>query len=182
MRGEVVLGNGFEITEALTTINILKRAAIQVDSASANPDLEVISSNQTKVIAERLLKDITEKEYDFLVIPGGKAVFSVWDHNERIHSLIRQFHQKNKYIFAICAAPYLLAKNGLLKELPYTCFPGCDQGWEGKQKKKDGVVVTPNIITAKAMYYTIDFALAIVEKLSGTKKKEEILASVKGVK
>ena len=181
MKGLIILVNGFEDVEALATIDVLKRSGIQIDTASLF-NKEVVTQSNHKIIVEKLLEEVNTKEYDFLILPGGKAVFNILDKEKAIDDLIDHFYNANKLICAICAAPRLIAKRGYFKNLKYTIFPGCLDGTvEGKNINK-GVVVEKQFITAKSMYYSIDFALEIIRKLQGNNQVKIIKNQIMGKK
>ncbi|MFY9422428.1 MAG: DJ-1 family glyoxalase III [Bacilli bacterium] len=181
MKGLVIIADGFEDTEAIATIDVLKRSKLEITTASFD-SLEVTSAFNLKVKADKLMKDVREEEYDFLVIPGGRAVFNVLDKKKEVSDLIVKFAESGRLVAAICAAPMLIGKLGLLKERKYTCFPTCEEGIEGILQQKKGVVRDGNIITAKAMAYSLDFALEIVEYLQGDKQREAVNKNIRGEK
>jgi 4-methyl-5(b-hydroxyethyl)-thiazole monophosphate biosynthesis len=180
MKGLIILANGFEDTEAITTIDVLKRSGIEMTTATPNEDLVVTTQYQHQLLAQVSLNELNSQDYDFLVIPGGGAVSKVLSKLKILPSIIKEFVQAKKLVAAICAAPSLLGKNGFLKGLDYTCFPGYESDTYGGRLLSQGVVVTDKIITAKSMYYTIEFALAIIEKLQGETQKQKVLKSLKG--
>lgn len=181
MKGLILLADGFEDTEAISTINILKRSGLEIISATPNKDLFVTSSKKIVMKADILFDDVKASDYDFLVIPGGGAVEKVWYHHHQVEKLIQDFIDQRKILAAICAAPSLIARMGGFANESFTCFPGFEkESTAGKHKGNCNVVVSNNFITAKAMYYTIDFALAIVEKLLGKETKKKLLKSIKG--
>ena len=182
MKALMILENGFEDTEALASFDVLKRAGFDVTTASLDCT-NIVSQCGHSVSSAILVKDIKDlNAFDFLVIPGGKAVFNVLDKRKEIDDLIDFFYFKNKLIACICAAPMLVGKRGYFKGLSYTCFPGCDANIKEGKKGEDGVIEDGNFITATSMYYSIPFALKIVEHFKGTKYKEEILNSLKGIR
>ena len=181
MKGLIILVNGFEDVEALCTIDILRRSKIEIDTVSLD-NKNIITQSNNKIEVQYLLNEVEVDSYDFLILPGGKAVFNVLDNDLRIDELIDNFYQKNKLICAICAAPRLIAKRGYFKNLRFTIFPGClDGDVLGKQVNK-GVVVEEKFITAKSMYYTTEFALEIINKLQGKQQKQLIEKQIKGIK
>lgn len=173
VKGLILLANGFEDTEAITTIDILRRAKIELDLVSVSENIDILTQSKIYIKAEKLLKDVVLDDYDFLVIPGGGAVFNVLSKMEVINLVIKEFDQKNKLIASICAAPSLLGKLGLFKDLEFTCYPSCEEGFEGIYTKK-GVEIHKNYITAKSMAYTVDFGLAIVSYLLGEEVKNNV--------
>lgn len=181
MKGLIILVDGFEDVEALCTIDILRRSGIEIDTVSLDSK-NVITQSNNKIEVQYLLKEVDDNIYDFLVLPGGKAVFNILDHDLRINKLIDSFYQSGRLICAICAAPRLIAKRGYFNNLKYTIFPGCvNKDVLGKQVDK-GVVVEKQFITAKSMYYTTEFALEIINKLQGSKQKKLIEKQIKGLK
>ena len=181
MKGLIILVNGFEDVEALCTIDILRRSKIEIDTVSLD-NKNIITQSNNKIEVEYLLNEVEVNSYDFLILPGGKAVFNVLDNDLRIDKLVDDFYQKGKLICAICAAPRLIAKRGYFNNLKFTIFPGCLDGKVlGKQVNK-GVVVEEKFITAKSMYYTTEFALEIINKLQGKEQKQLIEKQIKGLK
>lgn len=178
MKGIILLTDFFEDTEALTTIDILRRASIQIDMVGLQ---NKIITTQSNIIleCEYLLSEIDYKDYDFLVIPGGKAVFKTLVNIDVINDIINYFNNSKKLIATICAAPYLPGRLGLFKNGYYTCFPGCDENVEGINTC-EGVSIYKNLITAKSMAYTTFFALAIIEYLLGKDVKEKVENSIYG--
>lgn len=179
MKGLIILADGFEDVEAIATIDILRRSCITVDTVSLDNKIVITQSNN-KIVVDYLLKEIEKNNYDFIIIPGGKAVFNVLDNNKEIEELIETFYKNKKLICAICAAPRLIAKKGYFENKRFTIFPNCLDDYTGGIQIDQGVVIEENIITAKAMYYSIDFALAIIEKLQGKEQMQKIYNQVQG--
>lgn len=179
MKGLIILVDGFEDVEALATIDVLRRALIQLDMVSLDKK-EITTQSKNIIKVPYLINEIDCKTYDFLIIPGGKAVFNILDKDSRIDGIITNFYINNKLICAICAAPRLLAKHGYFKNNKYTSFPECVDEQYLETRIEDGVVISGTLITAKSMYYSIDFALAIIEKLCGKELKEKVLKQIKG--
>ena len=181
MKGLIILVNNFEDVEALATVDVLRRSGIIIDTTSLD-NKDVITQSNNKITVDYLLNEVNVNEYDFLILPGGKAVFNILDNDKRIDDLVDYFYSNKKLICAICAAPRLIAKRGYFKNLKFTIFPGClDDEVLGKQVSK-GVVVEDYFITAKSMYYSIEFALEIIKKLQGKDQKKKIENQIKGKK
>ncbi len=179
MKAAIILANGFEDVEALATIDILKRSGILVDTYGLDQG-EVITQYGHIIKTYYLLAQLDVRDYDFLIIPGGGAVVKILDKDPRITTLIQEFVNAKKVICAICAAPLLIGKLGYFKNLNYTCFPGCEETITDGKRINKGIVVTKKFITAKAMYYSIDFALAIIEKFQGKSQRDFIFKTIKG--
>lgn len=177
IKGIILLANGFEDTEAITTIDILRRAKITIDLVSVSDSYEILTQSKMQIKAEKLLKDIDISKYDFLVIPGGGAVFNVLSKLKVVNDIILKFNNDNKLIASICAAPSLLGHLGLFKNLEYTCYPSCEEGIDGIYTA-NGIEVHQNYITAKSMAYTCLFALEIVKKICGIETYENVLKAI----
>ena len=181
MKGLIILVNNFEDVEALATVDVLRRSGIIIDTTSLD-NKDIITQSNNKISVDYLLSEVNLNEYDFLILPGGKAVFNILDKDKRIDDLVDYFYVNKKLICAICAAPRLIAKRGYFDNLKFTIFPGClETEVLGKQVSK-GVVVEDYFITAKSMYYSIEFALEIIKKLQGKDQKKKIENQIKGKK
>jgi 4-methyl-5(b-hydroxyethyl)-thiazole monophosphate biosynthesis len=181
MRGLFILGDGFEDTEAIATIDVLRRAKLEVTCASMEDNLEVKTQTGLTVKADMLISDVKVEDYNFLVIPGGRAVFNVLDKSTILSEIILDFADKDKLIASICAGPSQVGKLGLFAGKDYTCFPTTEASiTRGNLQQDRGVVVSDNYITAKAMGYSIDFGLAIVEYLLGKNVKENVRKAIYG--
>lgn len=175
-----ILVNGFEDSEAITTIDVLRRAKIDVCVCTIYQDKIVKSAHGFKVIVDNLVKEVDYTKFDMLLLPGGPAVFKELHQLEIISLIILDFAKKNKIIASICAAPSLVGKLGLFEGRKYTCFPGCDGPITKGINTNKEVVVDGNYITARSMYYSADFALAIIEKALGSSSAKAIKNQIQG--
>lgn len=177
----MLLADGFEDTEALTTRDVLIRAGIEVTTASITDRLEVQSSFGIHVLADALLKLIFDTTpYDGIILPGGGRGTKNLSESPLVEIYLQKFAAKNKLLCAICAAPSILGKYGYLVGHKYTCFAGFNEGITGDFTGNE-VEVSGNIITARSMHYSIPFALAIIEKLVGKEAKEKVLVGLQGL-
>lgn len=181
MKCLMILADGFEDTEALTTRDVLIRAGIEVTTASITDHQEVESSFGVLVLADSLLKLIFDTTpYDAIILPGGGRGTRNLSECELLPQYLEKFNQQNKYICAICAAPSILGKLGYLENRKYTCFAGFNEGiagiFTGKEVETDG-----KFITARSMQYSIPFALEIVNNLLGKEIKEKVLVGLQGL-
>lgn len=181
MKGLIILADGFEDTEALTTRDVLIRAGLEVVTASITNTVVVESSFGIKTEANILLKTIKSlDEYNFIVLPGGGRGTRNLHVCEFLKAYLDDFIHQNKLVCAICAAPSVLGKYGYLKNKKYTCFAGFNKGIEGiftaNKVERDG-----NIITARSMHYSIPFALEIIDYLLGKEIKEKVLEGLNGL-
>ena len=181
MRGLLLLADGFEDTEALTTRDVLIRAGIEVTTASITDRLEVESSFGVHVLADALLKLIFDTTpYDFIVLPGGGRGTRNLSESPLVPQYLQKFVSANKLVCAICAAPSILGKLGYLTNEKYTCFAGFNVGFAGDFTGNE-VEVSGNFITARSMRYSVPFALAIIEKILGKEIKNKVEKGLNGL-
>lgn len=178
----MILANGFEDVEAIATLDVLRRSKLDITLATVNDELLTISQSKVPMMADDLLKRLNYQKFDFLIIPGGGAVFAVLDKMPKISEIINYFVSENKLVAAICAAPHLIGKLGHFDNHQYTCFPTCETDIiGGTYLSSEGVVISGNFITGKSMYHSIDFSLAIVEKLQGKIQREVVERKLQGL-
>lgn len=175
----VFLFDGVEECEALIVVDLLRRANIDVDIVSIGSALEICGSHNIRVIADIMLKDMMVDKYELLVLPGGAGANS-YEENEEVCDILKQHNAKNKVIAAICAAPYILAKLGMLREKPATCYPSVRNILIENQAIYVDLPVTmaDKIITGKALGTAISFAAEIITHLLSKEKAEEVLAGI----
>ncbi len=179
MKGIILLANYFEDVEALITVDMLRRAHILIDLISMNDTLEVITQSNITIKADKRASEINYHEYDFLVIPGGRATFLTHHSSDVTKQIVKSFMDENKLVATICAAPSILGIMGYLDNVPYTCFPSCETYMpKGLYKQDEKVVTFNNIITSKAAGTTFEFAKAIISYLTDTKTSKKVLDSV----
>lgn len=160
MKGIILLDNYFEDTEALSTLDVLNRAGFEMKKVNMTNNNVVTSQNGIKLIVDDYFKDVDLLSYDFLVIPGGRAVSNSLINDKRVYDAIKVFNDNKKLIACICAAPVLLKE--YLTNKTFTCFPSYAKYINGNYSAK-GIEVVDNFILAKSMYYSIDFGLEIVK-------------------
>lgn len=175
MKGLMLLADYFEDIEALATADLLRRAKIDVELVSMTNSRTVVSQGNLKLQVRKLVSEIKLDNFDFLVIPGGKAVSLTHLNSELTKSIVMHFENKKQLIAAICAAPAILGQLGILKNKNFTCFPSFEKyASDGKYRIKKDVVVDGNIITSKAAGTTFDFAYQIITYLKGKEKATEV--------
>ncbi len=167
----VFLINGFEETEALTTVDILRRGGVVVTTVSLMPGQEVISKNKIPVRADAMFDSIKNEKFDMLVLPGG--TLTIKDH-EGLQELIKKYHMDSKLIGAICAAPAALGKAGVLAGKTAVCYPGLESHLTGARIGHNIVETDGNITTAKGPAVTPFFALKLLEILEGKAMADEV--------
>ncbi|PID66876.1 MAG: DJ-1 family protein [Gammaproteobacteria bacterium] len=172
MRNLLFLIDGFEEIEALTTIDILRRANIEVQTVSLTDSKVVIGGHNVPIAADILFEQADFSDVNTLIIPGGTAAF---DEHSGLKQQIQAHAQAGKPVAAICAAPMVLGGLGLLQGKKATCYPGFEKYLAGAEiQAQAAVVVDGNITTGRGPAFATVFALQLVENLAGKAKREEI--------
>jgi len=174
----IFLANGFEMIEALTPCDILKRAGADVKLVSITDSLTVTSTHGVTVTCDVTLSELSPNEIDMLILPGGLPGADNLYHCETLRELILAADKNEKPIAAICAAPYILGELGVLKGKAATCYPGFEKHLRDAECKTDGVVTDGRIVTAKGMGVSLEFSLALVELLFGKDKRNTVAAQI----
>ncbi|MDR2948223.1 MAG: DJ-1/PfpI family protein [Prevotella sp.] len=170
------LTTGFEEIEALGTLDILRRAELDVKSVSLTDSKQVTSSRNVLVVADLMFDQVDFSQAEMLVLPGGTPKFN--DH-ENMKKELLAFANKGNKVAAICASPMVLGGLGLLEGKNATCYPGFEQYLKGATLQTDkSVVIDGNITTGRGPGLTIDFALSLVEQLAGKAKRDEVAAGL----
>jgi 4-methyl-5(b-hydroxyethyl)-thiazole monophosphate biosynthesis len=171
----VPLADGCEELEAVTVIDLLRRAQIEVVVAGLKPG-SVQGSRGVVLLPDLTLDEALAQEYDMIVLPGGAQGANNLDQDPRIHRLLRQMFEDGCYIAAICAAPKVLANAGLLNERKATSFPEAidPEQIPGLQYIERPVVIDGRIITSRGPGTAIDFALELITLLTDGQRRQEV--------
>lgn len=171
MKLMMIFADGFEDTEAIGTLDVLMRGNIKVDLVSLMGRNKVLMKSGIEINIPLLYENINMNDYDGIIIPGGPASFKIMPNMKSVSDLIDYFVENNKLVASICAAPHLVGKKGYFKDKKFTVHPGFENEVIGGEYLRDeGVVVDSNFITAKSMFFSIDFGLAIYEYFYGHEK------------
>ena len=166
----IFLDNGFEEIEAITTIDLLRRADIMVTTVSVTGIETVLGAHNIAVKADALFQAVDFSDAEMLILPGGAT--RLGEHND-LCELLRQHNAENKMIAAICAAPSVLGQLGILHGKQATCYPGFES-YLGESFIGGLVVESKNIITAKGPGLSSDLAFCIIEKLKGSDIADQV--------
>mgnify|MGYP001193070496 FL=1 len=167
----VTIAPGFEEIETITVVDILRRAGARVTlAATVTGALE--GSRGIKVMPDELLDDIMEKEFDLICLPGGQPGTDNLKNDPRILKLLQKM--QGKYIAAICAAPIVLQKAGVLNGRSMTCHPSVRSEFKDCQFVDDRVVVDEKMITSQSPGTAMEFALKLVEILFGSDRMKKV--------
>ena len=166
----IFLDNGFEEIEAITTIDLLRRANIALTTVSVTGQEWVMGAHNIPVKADALIADIDFANAEMLILPGGATKLHEC---EALCELLVKHNEQEKLIAAICAAPSVLGRLGILKGKQETCYPGLEE-YLGESYIDGLVVESKNIITAKGPGLSADFAFCLIEKLAGNEIADQV--------
>ena len=172
----VPLANGFEEIEAISIIDICRRAQIQVIVAGVD-GIHVRGAQNISIEADCLIDTVDVKILDMLVLPGGLAGTQILAEHPMVQSLLKQMHQANKHIGAICAAPYALHRANVLSE-NFTCYPGIEDKIVGAKRQDQAVVINNKVMTSQGVGTALHFALEIVKLLQGEQCYQQIRRAI----
>ncbi len=173
----VPLAQGCEELEAVTIVDLLRRAGIGVVTAGLD-DQPVRASRGMVLVPDTTLDEALKQEYDMLVLPGGLPGADHLNEDDRIRGLLTKMAQSDRYTAAICAAPGVLASVGLLGGKRATAFPGVLDGFPAIDYRREAVVEDGKVITSRGPGTAMDFALVLIEKLVGRDKRDEVEAGL----
>lgn len=163
----VHLAEGFEEIEAVSIIDVLRRAEFEVVVVSVTGNLVVTGAHQLKVTADKLFEEVEYSETDMIILPGGMPGAKNLKNHHALRNQILDFNNSGKPLGAICAAPMVLGDLGILKGKKATCFPGFEEELKGARITGESVEQTEHIVTGKGAGVAIHFALKVVEMLKG---------------
>jgi 4-methyl-5(b-hydroxyethyl)-thiazole monophosphate biosynthesis len=175
----IPLAQGCEELEAVTIIDLLRRAGITVTSAGLD-DQAVRASRGVVLIPDTTLDQALQQDYDMVVLPGGLPGADHLDQDERIQSLLKKMAASEKFTAAICAAPKVLASAGLLAGKQATAYPGTLErlNLSDTTLAAGAVVQDGKVVTSRGPGTAMDFALALIENLAGKAKRDEVEAGL----
>ena len=164
----VPIAKGFEEIEAVSIIDVLRRAEIEVLVASLDSQTLVKGANGITVETDLEVKSVNADDIDMIVLPGGwDGTYALAD-DKNVQNILKEMDSKGKKIAAICAAPFALNAAGVLKQ-NYTCYPSAEEQirLDGYQGDRSMIVEDANVMTSRGPGTSICFALEIVKKLKG---------------
>lgn len=175
----IPLAQGCEELEAVTIIDLLRRADINVITASLD-ESPVTASRGTVIVADTTLDQVLDQEFDMVVLPGGLPGADHLNADGRIHQLLQRTANNNKHIAAICAAPKVLASAGLLENKKATAYPGVLEALELENTEITTAVVQQdgNIFTSRGPGTAMDFALELISCLVGGAMRKQVEAGL----
>jgi 4-methyl-5(b-hydroxyethyl)-thiazole monophosphate biosynthesis len=175
----VPLAEGCEELEAVTIIDLLRRAGVDVTTASLQ-DGPIRASRGVVLVADMTLDQALQQDYDMVVLPGGLPGADHLDQDARIQQLLKTMANSGRFTAAICAAPKVLASAGLLQGKRATGYPGVLSALDLSSTTVEDVAVLQDgkVITSRGPGTAMDFALSLIENLVGTDKRNEVEAAL----
>lgn len=170
----VPMGNGFEETEAVAMIDVMRRAGLEVTIAAVGDECTLTGANGIVLVADATLAQVEDGSFDFIALPGGHENALSLSSDPRIQAMLKAHAASGKPLGAICAAPTALHAAGLIQGA-YTCYPGYEGQIDPAHLVTDQqVVINGNIITSRGPGTALCFALAIVRLLVGEETAKQL--------
>ena len=173
----VPLAQGCEELEAVTIIDLLRRAGLTVVVAGLEEGT-VTASRGVMLLPETTLAEVLDQDFDMVVLPGGLGGAQRLEADRRIAALLRRMAEQGRYVAAICAAPRVLAGAGLLDNREATAYPGILDGQEAIKTSSAAVVRDGTFITSRGPGTAMDFALILIEILCGRDQRDTVEAAL----
>ena len=174
----VFLADGFEEIEAITPIDVLRRAGLNVQTVSVMDKQTVSGAHGIPVVADKMFADIHSEDAEMLLLPGGLPGATNLDAHQGLSKMIMAFASEEKPLSAICAAPLVFGNRGLLQGKKATCYPGFETYLEGAEYTAQLVEQDGNIVTGKGPGAAIPFAMTLVEMLVSKEMRQELEAGM----
>lgn len=170
-KAALFLIDGFEETEALATVDILRRGDVEVTTVSLTGKDMVNGKHDIPVRADALFEDAKDAPFDMLVVPGGTVDYTK---HEGLLDLVRRYDREGKKLAAICAAPAVFGKAGILQGRRAVCYPGMESWLTGAVIGEDIVETDGHITTSKGPATAVFFALKLLEILQGKEAAQKV--------
>ena len=174
----IFFAEGYEEIEALTVVDMCRRAGIQIDMVSVTDSLQVTGAHKIPVIMDKFIADVNFEELDMIVLPGGMPGTRNLEKVPALMKQVKTFFAEGKYIAAICAAPSVFGHLGLLAGKTACCYPGFEEHLTGAAVTENSCETDGNVITSRGMGCAIDFSLKIIEQLLNSEKASEIAEKI----
>ncbi|MGI6006617.1 MAG: DJ-1 family glyoxalase III [Ruminococcus sp.] len=170
----VFFADGFEEVEALTTVDLLRRAEVEVVMTSIMGKNAVTGTHGIVIQTDKIFEEIDPSDADMLILPGGQPGTDNLSKYKPLTDLLTDWNAKGKKMAAICAAPMVFGSLGILEGRRATCYPGCEPGLTGAQTSTERVVTDGNITTSRGVGTAISFGLELVSILVDKKTADEL--------
>ncbi len=172
------MADGTEETECLAVADVLVRGGADVKLVSVSGRHEIKSSHGITIVCDDVIDNVDLKDADALFLPGGMPGTTRLGQCKKLNDALLDANAANKRIAAICAAPSVLGKLGLLKGKTATCFPGFEDKLEGAKYTRTGVVTDGNVTTARGLGFAIDLGLELLALMTDKENSDRVKAAV----
>lgn len=174
----VFLADGFEEIEALAVVDLCRRAGLDTPMVSIMQDKIATGSHGIQVIADKMLAEIDFDSVDMIVLPGGLQGILKLEACQPLMEQVKDFYAKGKYISAICAAPTVFGRLGLLKDRTACCYPSMEEELICAKVGRNPVEISDHVTTSRGMGTAMDLGLAIVERFNGKEAADKLAETV----
>ena len=174
----VFFATGYEEIEALTVVDLCRRAGVDTMMVSVDGQKAVTGSHGISVEMDACFEDVDFEQLDMLVLPGGMPGTKNLEAHKELMDKVDAFHVAGKGVAAICAAPSILGHRGILKGRKACSYPGFEKDLEGAEVVFDSVAVSGHVITSRGMGCAIDFSLAIIGALCGEEAAKKMAETI----
>lgn len=174
----IFMAEGHEEIEALTVVDLLRRAGIDIYTVSITGEKKVTGSHGITTVCDKLIETVNFDDADMLVLPGGMPGTLNLGNCELLMDQVHGFNTSKKGLAAICAAPTVFGKAGLLEGKKATCYPGMEGDLKGANTSTDAVCHDGHIITSRGLGTAIPFALEIIRTFQGDEAAEKLAKSI----
>ncbi len=172
------LADGFEEIEALTPVDYLRRAGVEVKTVTISDNNVVKGARGVQVLADIALTEFDIEKCQMIVLPGGLNGMLNLKNNDTVQNIIKDCIDKNIYVASICASPTILGEKGYLKDKNATCYKGMENELVGANVSYEPVVQDGIFITGRGAGVSNQFSFKLIELLCGKEKSEEIKDSI----
>ena len=162
----IFVANGSEETETIGTADVLRRGDCEVTLVSITEERTLTGAHNIVLTTDKVLKDVQDKLYDAVVLPGGLPGANHLDESKDLDKILQKHLEAGKLMCAICAAPMVYGKRGMLQGKKASAYPGFEKYLEGAEYSDNGVTRDGNLITGRGPAYVFDFGIAILEALT----------------
>lgn len=177
----IPIADGTEELEAITIIDCLRRAGVEVTVASVMDNSQITAANGTRIVADCMIADCTGKAFDMITLPGGIPGADHLAASAELEQLLAAQQQADGWVTAICASPaVVLGKHGLISGKNATCYPGFEAGLSdgGASIKEGNVIIDGKLVTSRGPATALPFALELITQLCGAEKSQEIASGL----
>ncbi|KAJ0976003.1 hypothetical protein J5N97_017968 [Dioscorea zingiberensis] len=174
----VPIANGSEEMEVVMLVDILRRAKVDVVVASVEKSIQIVASQNTKIVADKSIDDASGTTYDLIVLPGGVAGSERLQKSRILKKLLKEQKLAGRIYGGVCSSPAILQKQGLLKDKVATAHPTAIAKLTGQVDDETDVIIDGKLITGRGLGTVMDFALAIVNKFFGLQRTRSVAEGI----